>query len=236
MLIEGAGTAEDRWLPFLDRLAPPPLTLPDGVPVLLVAPHPDDEVLACGGLLFALAAAGSPVRVIAVTDGEASNPGGSVPPGPLAARRAAETVAALRHLGVPAPQRLGLPDGGAESLEEPVAALDADGVLLAPWACDGHPDHEAVGRGCCRAAARSGAVLLEYPVWAWHWAAPGDPRVPWERARRVDLAPPARAAKQRAIAEFRSQVAPLGPLPQDAPVLPPAVLTRFARPYEVVLA
>jgi LmbE family N-acetylglucosaminyl deacetylase len=229
--IAGAGTPETAWLPFLAGL--PPYPLPAG-PVTLFAPHPDDEVLAAGGLLAALAGAG--VTVVSVTDGEASNPGGSVPPAELARRRVAETTAALAVLGVTTRVRLGLPDGGAAGLEAPVAAvgLPAGGVVLAPWAGDGHPDHEAVGRGAATAAARAGARLVEYPVWTWHWAAPGDPRVPWHRARRLDLPPAVAAAKTRALAEFGSQTAPLGPLPADAPVLPPAVLARFTRPYEVL--
>lgn len=231
--IAGDGTPESVWLPFLAGLAPFPL--PAG-PVTLVAPHPDDEVLAAGGLLARLAAAGADVHVVSVTDGEASNPGGSVPPAELAARRVAETTAALAALGVHRRTRLRQPDGGAAALENPVAALDPGAVLIGPWAGDGHPDHEAVGRGCAAAAARTGAVLVEYPVWAWHWAVPADPRVPWSRARRLDLPAPVRAAKARALAEFRSQTAPLGPRPQDAPVLPPPVLARFTRPYEVYFA
>lgn len=234
--IDAAGTTEAAWLPFLDELAAPPLPLPSG-PVVVVAPHPDDEILAVGGLLALLAAAGTPVDVVSVTDGEASNPGGSVPPAALARLRTTETDAALDLLGVTGPRRrLELPDGGAAALEDPVAGalrLPAGTVLIGPWSGDGHPDHEAVGRGCARAAARDGARLLAYPVWAWHWAAPGDPRVPWARARQLALPADVRAAKARAVAEFRTQVHPLGPRPQDAPVLPPPVLARFARPYEV---
>ncbi len=203
----------------------------------LVAPHPDDEVLACGGLLFRVAATGTLVQVVSVTDGEASNPGGSVPPAELARRRVAETRTALAILGVPAPLRLARPDGGAAALEDPVATRTPAGpgtVLVGPWSGDGHPDHDAVGRGCARAAARTGATAVAYPVWTWHWATPDDPRVPWHRARRVTLPPAARAAKDRAIAAFSTQTRPLGPLPADAPVLTPGTLARFARPYEIV--
>lgn len=227
--VAGAGTPEAAWLPFLAGL--PLFPLPAG-PVTLVAPHPDDEVLAAGGLLALLVAAGVPVEVVSVTDGEASNPGGSVPPAELAARRVAETAAALAALGVTARRRLGLPDGGAADLEAPVAALEPGQVLVGPWAGDGHPDHEAVGRGCAAAAARTGATLVRYPVWAWHWAGPGDARVPWDDAARLELPPAVRAAKLRALAEFGSQTRALGPRPEDLPVLPPAVLARFTRPFE----
>lgn len=240
-MITGTGTSEDLWRPWLRALAPPPLPL-DPLPtrVVVVAPHPDDEVLAVGGLLALLTAAGVPVEVLAVTDGEASNPGGSVRPAALATLRRAETRAALQALGIDATvTRLGLPDGGAAGLEQPTAdalALDASTWLLAPWAGDGHPDHEAVGRAATTAAERDGARLLAYPVWAWHWAGPDDPRVPWDRLRTVALTGDLQVVKAAALQQFASQVRPLGPLPEDAPVLPPHVLARFARDDEVVLA
>lgn len=239
--IEGAGTGEQVWRPWLGALGLPHLDL-DRPParVVVVAPHPDDEVLGVGGLLALLAAAGTQVDVVAVTDGEASHPGGSVPPHALATLRIAETHAALDALGLRVtPTHLHLPDGGSHALERPVLEalrLDPDTWLLGPWSGDGHPDHEAVGRACESAARHDGARLLAYPVWAWHWATPADQRVPWARAARVDLAAPVQAAKTRAVAQFVTQTQPLGPTPADSPVLPPPVLMRFARPYEIVFA
>jgi hypothetical protein len=48
---------------------------PQGARAVVVAPHPDDEVLSVGGLLAQLADTGTPVEVIAVTDGTASHSG-----------------------------------------------------------------------------------------------------------------------------------------------------------------
>lgn len=240
-MISGAGTTERSWLPFLDGLALRGLDLsaPPSYAVV-VAPHPDDEVLGAGGLIALLSAAGTRVTVIAVTDGEASHPGGSTPPDVLARLRRAETRSALADLGTGiAIETLGLPDGGAEGLEQPVAAAvrtPEDGWLVGPFEGDGHPDHEAVGRACATAAARDGVRLLSYPVWAWHWAKPREDTVPWGDAVRVDLPPWVRAAKARAVGRFTSQTTAQGPLPQDAAVLPPAVLARFARPFEVLFA
>lgn len=239
--IDGAGTDERAWLPFLEALAPARLDLPPApAAAVVVAPHPDDEILGVGGLLALLVAAGTRVEVLAVTDGEASHPGGSVSSRELARLRVAETIAALSALGLqPGVRRLGLADGGRESLEDPVVEtlrLDPGCWLLGPWVGDGHPDHEAVGRACQRVAARDGARLLAYPVWAWHWAVPGDPRLPWARALRVDLPRHVRAAKAAALAEFATQIRPLGPRPADVPVLPPSVLARFARPWEMVFS
>ncbi len=236
-MIEGVGTAEREWLPFLAdlprfRLAPFPTR------AVVVAPHPDDEVLGVGGLIALLVGARVPVTVVVVTDGEASHPGGSLAPDQLAALRLAETTAAVAALGVTAPvQHLHLPDGGRAALVDPLlAALDVDPAtwLVAPWSGDGHPDHEAVGQACEQVAARDGARLLSYPVWAWHWASPPAAGLPWDGASRIELPPDVRSLKQQAIAAFVSQTQPLGPRPEDAPVLPPHVLDHFSRPYEVV--
>ncbi|GAA3953659.1 hypothetical protein Aau02nite_74900 [Amorphoplanes auranticolor] len=60
--------------------------------------------------------------------------------------------------------------------------------------------------------------------------------MPWDRARRIDLPGAARQAKEAAIQAFPSQIADLGPDPADAAILPPHVLARFRRPFEVVFA
>ena len=237
--IEGAGTTEDVWLPFLAARGLPALALdPAPARVVVLAPHPDDEVLGVGGLIALLAASGSRVEVVAVTDGEASHPGGSIRPDVLADLRSGETRRAVAALGVTHPVRhLHLPDGGCAALTGPVVAalhLGPGDWLLAPWSGDGHPDHEAVGRAAELVADRDGARLLAYPVWAWHWADPGTVALPWERALRVGLPAEVQAQKALATASFVSQIEPIGARPQDLPVLPAHVLARFSRPFEVV--
>jgi LmbE family N-acetylglucosaminyl deacetylase len=237
-----AGTDETEWARWLPSRNWPPLDVGAmaGRPVLVLAAHPDDEVLGVGGLVHVLAAAGGELRFLWATDGEASHPGSTSDlVRALPALRRAESRGALTALGAGEAHRLhlGLPDGGLAGREEELAdrigALVRPGdVLLAPWASDGHPDHEAVGR-----AARSvGGTVLEYPVWTWSWAGPGDPRVPWDRVRRVPLDLTARAAKAAATACFATQVAPIGPGPGDGPVLPDRVLAYFRRDVELVLA
>jgi LmbE family N-acetylglucosaminyl deacetylase len=235
-IVVAEGTPEAEWHAWPVPSSWPPLALGPAVPPLVVAPHPDDEILGVAGLMAMLGRA----DLVAVTDGEASHPGSTVhTPAGLAAIRRAETASALAVLGLSGPvvHRLGQPDGGIDenAVEAGLTALLSPGRwCLATWRGDGHPDHEAVGRAAARACAATGARLLEYPIWTWHWARPGDPDVPWDRARRVDLTPRAVAAKAAAIAAFPSQIAPLGPAEADAAILPPHVLERFARPYETV--
>ncbi|MBB1042901.1 PIG-L family deacetylase, partial [Dietzia sp. Cai40] len=82
--------------------------------------------------------------------------------------------------------------------------------------------------------AATGARLVEYPVWAWHWAAPGDPRVPWARRRRVVLTDHELAAKRAAVSEFVTQVAPLSDRSGDEAILPDWVLDRLVTREETV--
>lgn len=207
--------------------------------VVVLAAHPDDEVLGVAGLVCLLAAAGARLRFIWATDGEASHPASqaSVVQN-LPTVRAEESTAALAMLGAghAARTRLRLPDGGlagrqGELVDRLSREIDPGDVVLAPWSGDAHPDHEV----CGRAARAVSDDVVEYPVWAWHWARPDDDRVPWERACLVPLAPDVMARKASAIACFVSQIAPIGPDAADGPVLPAAFLAHFDRSYEVVL-
>ena len=77
--IRGEGTAEAEWngwpvLAALPRIDARTL-VPRNARAVVVAPHPDDEVLSVGGLLAQLADIGARIEVIAVTDGTASHDG-----------------------------------------------------------------------------------------------------------------------------------------------------------------
>ena len=77
--IRGEGTTEDQWHAWTGlrqmRTTCMETLVPVGARAVVVAPHPDDEVLAVGGLLAQLARLGGAIRVIAVTDGTASHRG-----------------------------------------------------------------------------------------------------------------------------------------------------------------
>jgi LmbE family N-acetylglucosaminyl deacetylase len=232
--IDAPGTSERDWAAWLRGRAFGGTRVADTESAVIVAAHPDDEVLGAGGLISVLAAAGARLRLIAVTDGEASHRG-HADPAALARRRTAETAAALRALGAGTAEvvRLRLPDAGVAAREDDLAAalgrLTAGfGVCLAPWDRDMHPDHEAAGRAARRACRR----VLCYPVWMWHWASPGDPRVPWDRAVRVPLPPSAVMRKRAAIGCFASQLEDRsGDL---GPVLSPGMTAHFTRTAEVL--
>jgi LmbE family N-acetylglucosaminyl deacetylase len=245
-VIAGNGTSEATWrswarlstLPEVD----PATLVPAGARAVIVAPHPDDEVLGTGGLLAQLSALGRKVLIIAVTDGTASHPGSPVwPEERLADVRPQETREALQRLHMRYVQtlRLGLPDGGVERSEAQLAAMLCEhlrpgDVVFGTWRHDGHPDHEAVGRAVSTEAERRDLPFVEIPVWTWHWASPDDSRVPWSRARRIVLDTDTHARKLHAVEAFRSQLEPDAATGR-APILPDHVLARLTRPYEVVL-
>jgi LmbE family N-acetylglucosaminyl deacetylase len=227
--LTGAGTPESAWV-----AAGLPVSLPEcdlasieADRVWVIAPHPDDEVLGVGGFAALLAARGAQVHVVAVSDGEASHPERA---DELRRVRAAERTDALRRLGLPDAHihQLHQPDGRvcaravADALRPLLGPSD---LVLSPWPGDGHPDHDA----CGQAVAGLPGKHLSYLVWAWHWAAPGDGQLPWDRARRVRLTPAVAAAKRSAVAAFRSQL--VGP----DPILPPTTLARLLRGDEVLL-
>ena len=239
------GTPEDRWRASRIDERAAPLDL-DGIDrVLVLSAHPDDETLGAGGLLAHLQARGRPIQVIVASDGEGSHPGSPThPPERLAALRRAELDRALHRLAPSATvRRLGLPDGTLATEHERLvaAALEAlepaapGTLLLTPWRDDAHPDHEAVARAGEQAAAATGARVLQFPIWAWHWAAPDDARLHDSRLAVLALADDELAAKRAAIAEHRSQVSALSPDPADRPVLHEAFLAHFRRPYEIFL-
>ncbi|MBD1551677.1 PIG-L deacetylase family protein [Pseudomonas typographi] len=242
-----AGTPLEKWQAseHLQHVAPISLDelVPAGTRLVVAAPHPDDEVLACGGLLAAMASRHDEVTLLSVTDGDGSHPGSSVwPPARLRHERHLESTRALTRLGFDTRvldwHPLGLPDGQVATFEDELLGqlcrhLGRGDRLLSTWRYDGHCDHEALGKVAAEAARISGAVLLEAPVWAWHWAEPQDPRLPWARARKFMLSEQAQGRKRQAIAEHVTQLLPDAST-RAAPVLNEQTLARLLQPFELV--
>lgn len=221
-------------------------------PTVVLAPHPDDESLGCGGLLALLRQAGQPVWCVLVSDGTMSHPNSRKFPAPARAQlREQELRAALLALAVP-PQALlplGLPDGavpapdtaaGADAVQQLVTFLEntQPETVLAPWRRDPHPDHRATHRLLTAALAQlsSPPRLLEYVVWTWERASPHDLPQPDEAAGwQLDISP-VLDRKQQAIAAHRSQL-PGSPIDDDPTgfMLAPSMLAHFSRPVEVYL-
>lgn len=235
------GPSEPEWSARIDRAGLRRLEKVGYRRLMVVAPHPDDEVLGAGGLIQRALAENVVVEVIAVTGGEASHLGSSAASAlDLRAIRARETRDALSRLGWPSPSVLdvGLRDGHVAQdearLTDVLGSLALpDDLWVTPWRRDGHPDHEACARATAAACSKVGARVLASLIWAWHWADPDGEDIPWHSGWRLDLSARERARKRWSIGAFRSQIEPLGDAPEDAAILPPHVLRRFWRPYEI---
>ncbi|HEY5302871.1 MAG TPA: PIG-L family deacetylase [Acidimicrobiales bacterium] len=211
--------------------------------IVIVSPHPDDEVFGAGGILLHAVERGIPVKIIAVTDGEGSHGFADASSSDqLARRRALETAEALRRLGWEKPlvHRLHIPDTRVSAHQDELlgaisTALRPGDWCVAPWRHDGHPDHDACGDVARIATQSVGVRLLSYLVWTWHWATPEDTNVPWASCRQLELTRRERARKRWASLAFASQLTPRDPHSQDQAVLPAPILRRFWRPSEVYI-
>jgi LmbE family N-acetylglucosaminyl deacetylase len=126
--------------------------------LLALAPHPDDEVLACGGLISAHRERGLPVDVVVMTDGAQGDASRAADLRYREERRD-ETRAALQVLGGCDVRFLNVPDGSLAArldavvtLRELILATKPETVVF-PSPLEVHPDH--------RATALHGASALQ---------------------------------------------------------------------------
>ncbi len=226
-------------IPVINTLA----LVPPGARAVLIAPHPGDEVVTCGGLLQLLANLGHPLQLLSITDGSASHPGSRQwSEKRLSVFRPQESVEALRRLGLPMHSlkwvRGGFTDNALRVQEAQVCEfinryLRPGDVVFSTWRNDGNDDHEAVGRASAKAAEQVGARYHDVPVWAWHWPEREQQQIPWERARKVRLDTWTVARKSHATHAYASQLNG-EPAIGIAPLLPPVILERMRLPYEIV--
>ncbi len=160
-----------------------------GASVVVIAPHPDDESIATGGLIQLALKLGARVTVVVLTDGD-DNPWpqrvmerrlsiGSSERARWGIRRREEVRSALAVLGVTgaSTRYFGLHDQGVTNslvahFESSIAMLTdvfrevRPTTMVIPGLADRHPDHSAAHVMCCVALASCGssARLLSYMV------------------------------------------------------------------------
>jgi LmbE family N-acetylglucosaminyl deacetylase len=199
------------------------LTLSAADRVLVLAPHPDDESIACGGLLLAAQAAGAARRVLVVTDGD-NNPWpqrwiekrwhiDDAARARWGARRRAEAQSALDVLGVAAAQRFffGLPDstltallmrdspGLLARLHEHIVEFQPTVVAL-PVLEDRHPDHSALHIAALLALRGYSAATPRCLGFSVHGEVAAAQRI------EVPMSAAQESAKARAILQHNTQM------------------------------
>src|SRR5690606_9602380 len=131
---------------------------------------------------------------------------------------------------------LDLPDGQLpeyssqirDVIRQEIARSHGPVTLVAPYSRDGHCDHEAVGAAALDIGRSHHAVVLEYPIWFWHWAAPTDPR--WQ-AWAV-LPDPQGLDRNALLACYPSQTEALSDQHGDEAILTSAHLEHFIRSHD----
>lgn len=216
--------------------------------LLVIAPHPDDESLGCGGLIARNAASGGSVCTVFVTDGGASHPGSRLwPRARLARQREEEAVSALSVLGAGDEPRyfLQLPDADMPSprdLDWVLAKAQLQAIIdnfrpdlaLVPWRRDPHRDHRDSWELASRAISGSNSQIemLEYAIWLPEFGVSTDHPEPGEVAEwRINIADWLHL-KNEAVMAHRSQTTDLV---SDDPLgfrLTPETITRLCSPVE----
>ena len=170
--------------------------------VLVVAPHPDDESIGCGGAICLHRERGDRVSVVFLTSGELGLP--HLPRADAWRIREREAKAAARILDLQSLSFLRCPDWVlGERLAEAAAALrpvlerEAPGVIYVPHALEWHPDHRVALEVVRSALSRSSSESVElrsYEVWT--------PLSDFDEVLDVTAVLP---RKLRAVRRYRSQ-------------------------------
>ncbi|MCX2574139.1 bifunctional PIG-L family deacetylase/class I SAM-dependent methyltransferase [Pedobacter sandarakinus] len=193
---------------------------------LVLIPHPDDESLACAGLVATLRERGIQFRFILTTDGSRSHPNSvKYPAEKLAQLRKKELEEALTLMGM-SPSLLtcyqctdaSMPARGDSGFSELVAKLAADlgnfkpDLILVPYELDPHCDHRATWQ-LLMAALEKGPIsrptIWEYPIWLYANAESSDvPKLKPGELRYLDVSS-FNDLKRSCIAAHQSQVSRL---------------------------
>lgn len=178
--------------------------------VLVLAPHPDDEVFGCGAALADLAARGAEIVVFVLTDGagELEDPAERKR---IADLRLRESGVALAVLGGGKLRTAGFPDRGLwreqaalqEALQQTLAETEPD-LVFAPSPVEIHPDHRAAAAALIAVAVRAtpssrvSEVLSRATVAFFELSQPFRPNFLLDCGRHAET-------KRRAMSAFVSQ-------------------------------
>lgn len=131
--------------------------------VLVLAPHPDDEVFGCGGAIMRHVAQGVLVHVVVVSDGAHGVPADERHNYALQRQGESEEAAKILSYGVPVfwSYRDREVCYGEKLVREILAAINEMQVdlIYAPSIWEAHPDHRALGMAVVEAVRRIGQLI-----------------------------------------------------------------------------
>lgn len=141
--------------------------------ILVIAPHPDDEAIGCGGTLCNHAVRGDHIVVVFLTSGELGLR--KVSRNRARKIREAEAAKSQKILGIAALHFLRLPDwnvskqiSNAANLLRPILKREKPGMIYLPHSAEWHPDHKAalpIVRAAIRGSGLAAPDVRAYEVW-----------------------------------------------------------------------
>jgi LmbE family N-acetylglucosaminyl deacetylase len=205
-LTEGSMTSNvtHPWLIASNTAVLRPAEAPSGKRIAVIAPHPDDELLGCGGTLLRTIEnqPGTRIRVMYLTNGEQGTSNRSESVEDIARRRRDEARSGLAVLGISECDYAGFPDGllapGPLEAQRMTEFLDESSpeIVMVPAPLDPHPDHRAATAILSRCLQAKSAV--QPSIWLYEV----QPGFPMNALVCIDGF---EGAKTNALAEHRSQ-------------------------------
>lgn len=184
--------------------------------VLIVAPHPDDEVIGCGGLIARLVKEGNAPHIVVMTGGEGAHKGCcSISKADIIKNRRQLTRNAMSILGVPDTHihELNFPDGGisadhgqVEDLKRLIEDLKPQSIFVPHWG-EGWSDHVKTAE-IVKKLAPASAEIWEYCVWMWYyniWRG-----LDWKNAAVLRMTSGEHSQKLKAMDAYIRPLAPCG--------------------------
>jgi LmbE family N-acetylglucosaminyl deacetylase len=175
-------TRRDTWLQKHQEFAhPTPKNL--DIPAyahenaVVISPHPDDEIIGCGGTLIRMQEAGSKISVVQLTDGSASSALEDAPETIRKTIRLEEATAVAKNLGFANLFLFREEDSNLICSRENVTRLSSilnrlrPAVIFVPFMNDPHPDHVAANEILGKSLESSEldlpkVAILSYEVWS----------------------------------------------------------------------
>jgi LmbE family N-acetylglucosaminyl deacetylase len=214
--------------------------------VLIVAPHPDDEVIGLAGVMLNSLDRGCMVSVLFLTDGEASGADSDIER--IRSKRVELRKHVLSSMGIPLQQQfaLNLPDAGITRFDDPsfgdvsvkirhiIEQLDPTKLFVTHPADYWPFDHVHAAQVVTDAWAAAGkpCELYYYWVWAWYHMRPSRwKQLNFSRLFKVDIEQ-YRKRKNELIDLYLEPKAPSG-IPWSGK-LPMAMLAPLRKRYEIL--
>lgn len=192
---------------------PPILHTADSV---IIAPHPDDEVIGCAGLIQELVKRGTPPHVIVMTGGEGAHRG-------CCELEKSEIIVERRKLTMEVAKTLGLsesyicfldyPDeyiaqncSETEKLKEILIRLSPKAIFIPHWG-EGMPDHIQTAEIIKDLMKDTQISIYEYCVWMWYY---NVWNLDYKNSYIVKMNKTMHERKLRAIEQYITPLAPCG--------------------------